>query len=198
MSDATRRQTRSQTRREHRTLLAQALAVCMTGGYLYRYECMKVACLSHGCHDLYQDCQDNFPAGAEVFIHVGYASFWASDQTKALFTSPAVLRTIFDKINHLHVQSQATPKKCAAAKAALPLWGVDAQRAVILGFEWSGVGVPMVMLRFTRSQFPHEQEMSGHTVWRCILRYDFTLVQPSSSHQIPAIRDYYDGEPLWP
>jgi hypothetical protein len=91
MNDDARRQTRSQTRREHRTLLEQALAVCMTGGYLYRYECMKVACLSHGCHDLYQECQDNFPAGAEVFIRTD-PSIFASDQTIALVSSHAFLR----------------------------------------------------------------------------------------------------------
>jgi hypothetical protein len=198
MSDATRRQTRSQTRREHRALLEQALAVCMTGGYLYRYECMKVACLSHGCHDLYQECKDNVPAGAEVSIRVmeQYASVWASDQTKALFTSPAVLRTIFDKINRLRVQSQTTPETRAAAKAAMPLWGVDAQVAVILGFRVTES--PTVLVHFTRSQFPEQEEVPQHRpVWRCTFLLDFTLVN-ALFPQYHLVEDYYDGEPLWP
>jgi hypothetical protein len=197
MSDAARRQSRSETRRGDRTLLEQALAVCMTGGYLYRYECMKVACLSHGCHDLYQECKDNFPACTEVFIHVlERPYFWVSDQTKALVTSHAFLHTVFDKINRLRVQSQATPKKCAEAKAALPLWGVDAQVA-ILGFSRGRGRSPAVVVRFTRSQFPPGPVVSEHSVWRCMLHSsDFTLL-PSRFHQDPAIRDY-DGEPLWP
>jgi hypothetical protein len=155
------------------TPFEQAFALVLTGGFLYRYDCIEVASTSKGCHDVYRLHKDNLPASAEVDIDqtlycINVPDGWMDTQ-RALLTSHAFVKTVFDKVHRIRVQQHLTKKARTEAEAALPLWGVDVSDGMVIVSLYSQIWIVLGPRRGLLDARCWEYQLtlddSGQPVW---------------------------------
>jgi hypothetical protein len=172
----------------NQTLFEQVFGICMTGGFLYRYNCMTVAVTSKGCNDVYTLHKDKLPASAQVcitpFLTYQKVEGWPVSNRRTaicwghycawqeLVTSHAFVRSIFDKVNRIRVQAETTKKKLAEAEAVLPIWGGDLHSVTVSGRyieaspEYRGYSADHFMTRLKITMTHHHSNRQ----WECRIR----------------------------
>jgi hypothetical protein len=178
------------------TLFERILPILLHGGYLYRFECMALACTSLGCNDSWNKNKNKLPSGTNLFVtEFCKSSRWVRDNNLSfeLVVSEEFLRHVFDQVNRINVASRPSKRKRAQAQAGLPVWGKDIQFAYVCPFKPSYY-FPNGSLYIEFGEVSRGKALAYGDAWRCRLHPNLSI----SSGLYPRAWGIYDRQPLWP
>jgi len=187
------------------TPLLKALPVVVSSGFLYQHDWMSAAATCQNWYHVWKEVEDGLPAFAKVEVFVedisgrDRSAVWIQeDGLDEAIRSPEFLRQVFDKVNALRVVAKKGKTARARAEAALPVWGIDLQVAILSVWgPWShnsggicitfGKKKDFQFLKHTGAPY-----LSGRSPWK--IRLDRQLRLWTGIRTWPV----YDGQPLWP
>jgi len=116
-------------------LRAAALSIVIANGFLFRFDCMSLACTDRDSYNLWQGIKlsnfiPNYANAVEVQFN-GAIPNWKQgkklDITKKLLVSQAFLANVYYTLYDLRAKSRRTKRERTEAQVRCPKWGEDIQ-----------------------------------------------------------------------
>ena len=169
----------------------------LSSGFLCQHECMTAASTCQNWFHSWKEVEHALPFESKIAIVYGDISRLGSSSTfphwikakhiQGVVRSPEFLRKVFDKVNDLRVAAKPTDGARARARTALPVWGVDIQKACVSVWGPNKYNRGGVYIRLGKAQ-------EYHATYKIRLDTDLKIWTGIRGRAWSA----YDKQPIWP